>query len=245
MVVSMRHWAKAVGVIDEKDKITELGTRLLRDDGWDPYLERTASLWLLHWRLASNPYRSTTWYLAFNFVSSTKFDRDFIADEITKMVNESGFAAVSSDTIRRDVECFIRTYATSSLNASVLNEDTLESPLAELELITPSHLKGIYEFNVGAKPSLPGEVFAFCLLEFWKQKNDSANTMTFERIAYEPGSPGRVFKLDENALTDYLLHIEDITSGVFRWSDAAGLRQVQLLRGDTSPYKLLGKAYMQ
>src|ERR1043165_8399337 len=39
MVVSMRHWSKAVGVLDEKDQLTEFGRQLLSENGWDPYLE--------------------------------------------------------------------------------------------------------------------------------------------------------------------------------------------------------------
>jgi hypothetical protein len=66
MVRSIRHWCLAAGVIAEnkdagpKLRSTEFGRLLLADGGLDPYLEDPATLWLLHWRIASNRARATT-----------------------------------------------------------------------------------------------------------------------------------------------------------------------------------------
>jgi hypothetical protein len=51
-------------------------------------------------------------------------------------------------------------------------------------------------------------------------------TLSFESIAHDYGSPGRVFKLDENAVAERLMGLESLTRGVLRWSDSAGIRQV-------------------
>ena len=60
MVRSIRHWCLATRVAEEERgtrlrrlRVTELGNRLLSDNGWDPYLEDDATLWLIHWNLAS------------------------------------------------------------------------------------------------------------------------------------------------------------------------------------------------
>lgn len=246
MVTSMRHWAKAVEVIDEKERLTEFGKKLLGRKGWDPYLERTTSLWLLHWKLAGTPQRSTTWYWIFNHLNASNFDRDFLAHEICKVIADNsvnGWGKVSPNTVKRDVECFVRTYCASASGSGAVTEDSLESPLSELELIVPSSLRGVYEFSRGRKSGLTEELFAHCLLEYWNKKNENSKTMTLERVAYEPGSPGRVFKLDENAVADYLLALEDVTEGAFRWSDAAGLRQIQLMQSEIPAYQFLEKAY--
>jgi hypothetical protein len=65
MVRSMRHWALASGVLEEDKsvvnnrgrflKVTDFGERLLGPEGWDPFLEDTASMWLLHACLSSTP----------------------------------------------------------------------------------------------------------------------------------------------------------------------------------------------
>lgn len=55
MVSSIRYWCQAFKLVEpnEKGKLepSPLGHRLLDDNGWDPYLEDVASLWLLHWQL--------------------------------------------------------------------------------------------------------------------------------------------------------------------------------------------------
>ena len=102
-------------------------------------------------------------------------------------------------------------------------EDSLSSPLAELGLIRG--LRGHFQLVRGQKRSLPNEIFAYALDEFWARKGAS-RTLSFEAIAHEPGSPGRVFLLDETDLAERLLALEDITAGNMRWSETAGLKQV-------------------
>ena len=45
-------------------------------------------------------------------------------------------------------------------------------------------------------------------------------------IAHEYGSPGRVFKLDEDAVSDRLSKIAEITGNYLAWTDTSGVRQV-------------------
>ena len=52
MVGSIRFWCQAYKVIEREKNVlatTELGHRILAEDGLDPYLERPQTLWLLHW----------------------------------------------------------------------------------------------------------------------------------------------------------------------------------------------------
>jgi len=138
---------------------------------------------------------------------------------------------------------FIKTYATSSRRAATeITEDTLESPLAELGLIKPTGFRGSYQFQRGPKPSLPDQIFVYALDSFWKA-HTSASTLSIEAISYEPGSPGRVFKLDDDALTERLVRIEQASDGAFRWTDTAGLSQVLRTSAGLSEFKLLRRAY--
>jgi hypothetical protein len=50
--------------------------------------------------------------------------------------------------------------------------------------------------------------------------------MAFDRIAHDFGSPGRVFKLSEDAVADRLMALEDMTEGQLQWGEQAGIRQV-------------------
>src|SRR3990172_1273373 len=77
MVQSIRHWCLATRMLQEDPgtranrgrqvRPSDLGRRLfLGDEPWDPYLEDTATLWLIHWLLTTAGERATTWYIAFN-----------------------------------------------------------------------------------------------------------------------------------------------------------------------------------
>jgi len=59
MVHSIRFWAEMTQVIEPLESgehgITAFGQQLIGHDGHDPYLESTRTLWLLHWKIATNP----------------------------------------------------------------------------------------------------------------------------------------------------------------------------------------------
>ena len=41
-----------------------------------------------------------------------------------------------------------------------------------------------------------------------------------------PGSPGRVFLLEENDMVDLLVDLEEASKGIYGWSETAGLKQL-------------------
>ena len=231
MVRSMRHWATTIGIISEDCcHTTHLGQFLFGKDGLDPFMEDPATTWLAHWRLSGNPH-NTTWFWAFNHYPALEFDRDALVRGIDRLVREHPKARASTSTIRNDVACFVRTYVGQPHSAKVGHEDSLESPLAELGLIEPTGRRDGFKFVRGRRPLLGAGMVAFAVHEFWLgrysvQSNSVAQTLSFESLAHEPGSPGRVFALDENALADLLLDIEDVSNGAYRWSETAGLKQL-------------------
>jgi hypothetical protein len=203
-------------------------------------MERPATAWLVHWKVAADPKMTTTWYWAFNHVSAATFDHGSLTNAIVQYCRERKWPRIADKTVSRDVECFIRSYVPRT--DLVFGEDALEPVLAELGLIRAIGGR-LYEFRRGPKPSLPDGVFAYALESFWQRHAPSANTLSVEAIAYEPGSPGRVFKLDESSVVERLITLEDKTRGRFVWSDTAGVRQV-LRKGEIkNPLILLGPAY--
>ena len=239
MVSSIRHWATACGVIENGKTpnrlvITPLGKRLFGNRGLDPYMEHMASLWLIHWNLVVRKPEKTTWYWSFNNFPAATFGRERLIKALEKVVKDCAWPRVSTTTIRRDVECFLRTYVARHSSGKTSLEETLESPLVELGLIKAIGKSDGFRFVRGPKSTLGHGVFLYALMEFWKDYT-TAHTLSFEAIAHEPGSPGRVFLLDENDVTDRLLHLEELTDGAFRLSETAGLKQVQ--RGATLDIK--------
>jgi hypothetical protein len=240
MAVSMRYWGLATAFLEEEDRIirpTRLGDAILADDGFDPYLERPATVWLAHWSVASNPEWTTTAYFAFNVLSAIEFDTSNLIDELLALVKARGWRA-TANTLKRDVEVFLRSYVRRGGGGG---DDAAEPLLAELGLIREARVGGWHEFVRGPKPTLPDGIFAYALAEFWEAKGGST-AITVEQICYAPGSPGRVFKLDEDSVITRLMGIDDVTGGAWRWTDTAGLRQVQRL-DDVEPMNLIAHAY--
>ena len=231
MVASMRHWATATGVIEENPAHHRIEptalARVLFDDatGLDPYMENPATAWLTHWRVAGHPAK-TTWFWAFNHFPALAFEREMLVRGVADLAAERAWTRASLATIRRDVSCFVRTYVPQPVSRQISYEDSLESPLTELGLIRPVGRRDGFRFVRGPKPSLGIGVFCYAVSDFWLRAFPGVNTMSFEALAHEPGSPGRVFVLDENDLVDRLGDLDALTGGIYRWSESAGLKQL-------------------
>ena len=122
--------------------------------------------------------------------------------------------------------CFLRTYAALPTAGPSNYEDALESPLIELGLIKSDGTRDGFRFVRGPKPSLDPSVFCYAVTDYWERSSSAAITLSFEALIHEPGSPGRVFMLDENSLVELLDKLEPLTDGIYRWSETAGLKQL-------------------
>ena len=240
MVHSMCHWANLSDVATfDPDTFrfhpTDFGSQFVYNN--DPHLEDLATIWALHWKVATRPQLATTWYWMFNGYPKSIFDSRSAIDSIQAIASNHGWRIPSPNTIERDVDCFLRCYTVARAKKGALSEDSLECPFAELELIQPTNERGVYEFQRGPKQTLPENVIGFALREFWR--NVDTETISMERVAHAPGSPGRVFKLDENSVSERLERMEEVTKGLFRWVDNSGLRQIQKTKEIDEPLNLL------
>ena len=235
MVRSIRHWCQVTQLIKgdgmgpnhrREFVLTDLGDRIFADDGFDPYLEDVATLWLIQWKLATNTNRATTWFWAFSVFGQNEFRKDTFISELINWSEKSTRNRISENSIKRDVDCFLRTYIPSRLTKTTTMEDTFDCPLVELNLISDSPDGNAYRFHRGPKPSLPTEIFAAAFSEFWDTYFSENSTLTFTNIAYSEKSPGRTFQLDEDTLVEYLDRLENLTDGAFRYDETAGVKQV-------------------
>jgi Protein of unknown function (DUF4007) len=227
MVTSIRHWSLACGFMREVEGgyvPTELATSILSKEGFDPYLERPSSVWLIHWKLAGIGQKSSTWWWLFNCIVQQTFDRESLVKAIMAYAEEVGHK-VSSSTLKRDVDVCLASYLPRTVPGSS-GEDAAEPILAELPLLQQHMgMKGSFSFRRGPKPTLSDALFTYALIEFWERFSQTS-VLSFERIAHDYGSPGRVFKLDEYSVGERVSALEQLTRGMLRWTDTAGVRQV-------------------
>jgi hypothetical protein len=240
MVESIRHWCLATQMLEETFDPSDTKSRILKPsafaahlllkDGWDPFLENDASLWLIHWLLVSNPHIGTSWQLAFGHFHRPDFSKRELIDFVKAFADKRSIR-VGESSLARDVDCFLRTYVpVRNGGRAEIAEETFDCPLQELGVIQASQDGEFFRFAIGPKPSLPAAVFVFALNEYFAVSNSERNTMSVQECLYGltngPQSPGQAFKLDENSLIEYIETIEDMTSGALVLDETAGLKQI-------------------
>lgn len=236
MVRSIRHWCLATRLIDDLPDtsrvrplmVSALGEQLFIEPGWDPYLEDAGTIWLLHWQLATNRHRSLIWHLLFSRFYEAEFTKRQFGAFVARQLETMG-VSTTPGTIEREIDCCLLTYVPSSQRrGSVIAEESLDCPLAELDLIRYSQEDNMYSFNTGPKPSLPTAVFGYGLLQFLSAVAQNRRTVHVDECVYHEGSPGQIFRLDENSVVEYLEATESLTDGAIRMQESAGMPQVYL-----------------
>lgn len=155
MVRSIRYWCNAFKVLESassnqkarQNAPTNFGSKLLSDDGWDPFLEDPASLWLLHWSLLSPPYYATAWNFTFNYFLRSEFSVDDLFIGLCDY-RDSLSNATADSSLRKDITCILRMYAEQdaktgtpvpgkkqSFPSWLPNEDSLDCPFTELGIL--------------------------------------------------------------------------------------------------------------
>ncbi len=255
MVASIRHWCTVAQLIKKVNSpqsggftATEFGKKIFGDgdqDGFDPYLDDPATLWLIHWLIATNKNQATTWYWAFNVLQRNQFTQSTFKEGLKDWAQQQtkSMQRVSENTLHRDVNCFVRTYCHSRHNTNVsVAEETFDCPLVELNLMIELPDGDGYEFQRGEKEALPVEVFTATLIAFWDARFSERDALPFSELMYAPLSPGRIFKLDEDTTVMYLEALEQLTNSPLRYDESEGLKQVYR-RNDLNAMELLERYY--
>jgi len=252
MVESIRHWCVVTQLIEEinenkkpsgtKLEVSTIGRKLLDPSGWDPFLEDDASLWLIHWLLVSNPAVGTTWQIAFSTFQKPNFSKYELVDYLAAFAEKNAIS-INESSLSRDIDCFIRTYTSARMTSKQnIMEESLNCPLQELNLLQASPDGEIFNFSVGAKPTLPSSVFGYALIQYFDSMRAGRNTMSVQECLYGQGSPGQAFKLDENTLIFHIEELDKITRGKITLDETAGLKQIYR-RKEMDALKLLEDYY--
>jgi hypothetical protein len=239
MVASIKFWMKAFNLIEQNDKLTSFATKLLSDDGYDPYLEDEASLWLLHYQLIKNGI-SSTYSLVFNELRREKieFTRDNFISFIKRKAETEKSVPFNEKTLTEDFSVMSKMYLRSDYQAKD-KEDSFSGLLTELDLLKTYH-KGKEDFYVienSERPEIPDEVILYAII-------DSSNTdlsININSIEYDYNSVGSIFALNRSGLIHKIENLVSKNSYII-YNDQAGIKELQFKKKPTA-ISVLDKYY--
>jgi hypothetical protein len=246
MVRSIRFWALATDIAynharDGALRLTPFANAVLGENGLDPFLEDSRTLWLLHWKLST---RADTPLLAWDYLVNRWQEPEIVPSAVlAALQREAGKQNdnASPTSVAQHFGAFLHTYVPTRGRKGKIREDNLDCPLVELGLIV--HLgerdldrneakrEPIYAFRREEKPEISPELFAYCLGSFCHERHANEATLSFREVAHGHGSPGQVFKLPEEDVRIRLETIDRQTGGSFSYLESSILQQVHR-RGD-------------
>ncbi len=239
MVSSIRFWLKAFDVIDNKDVPTEFGKRLFDDEnGYDPFLEDEASLWLLHYQLVKNGF-ATIYNLIFNEFRKEKlfFDKDIFVNYIKRIGEGIAELNINENTVAKDFIVFTNLYKNDVENKDV--EDSFSGVLSEIELLKTTGKGKEEKFYIEntERDSLPESIVLYSILD-----NPSyGNSISLNSLEFDVNSPGSIFAINRaglmNKINDIVSDNDDIT-----FTDQAGIKELQF-KSKPAKHLILEKYY--
>lgn len=225
MVKSLQFWGLAFGIISfTKDggwTNGPMGDLLLSEKGWDPFLEQSESLWLLHWWISTHA-NVAAWNLVFGKSALSRFDRRALIAALDDRATLSG-KKLASSTLEQHAGILLNTYR----REQSATDDASWSPFQDLGLFDEAATddgKSVYLVGRNAPLGLSPRVFLFSLADFFS-RNDS-NTLSLNSLVYAEFSPGAVYRLDEYQVRLFLDAVEDQFPGVLRFVDTADTQQI-------------------
>ena len=257
MVRSIRFWSLASGIARVESKgrgfsLTRLGNSLLGNRGLDPFLEDIRTLWLIHWNLSTNMENPL---LAWDYLLNRWQEPELVPSAAIKALQkeaEKQDCAVSAVTIEQHFDTFIHTYIPTRGRKGSVQEDNLDCPLVELDLIakvgerevdrSSGKRELIYAFRREEKPEITPELFVYCLNDFWCKYHSVESTMTLKEVAHGHGSPGQVFKLPEDDIRARVEELARQTHGFLKYYEAANQQHI-LKSGDRDSIEFLKNIY--
>ena len=222
MAQSLRHWAESSQLfIKQKDNnhtFTDIGSQLFN---YDPYLERIETNWLLHYLIVSNHKKNSLWYYLFNVFNEQIIIKDEFLFAATNWFNDNE-VSINPRTLEKDFQCCINMYDCSKTNSKRIVDDLLSSPLKELRLL--KKVGQYYHLRTIEKQEVSSGIFSYCLLDYLNNQGNQ-NSTPFSDLLNGSKSPGRIFRINEPTLIEYLKELKKYTKG-YDFDNTAGMQQL-------------------
>ena len=229
MVRSIKHWARATGMIENASgrgavRVTPLGEFLFGEDGADPFCEDPATLWILHWNISRTAERSTLWHFVFGHWRGGALELDALRPALRQwLADEHDDSPPAVSTLRRDLKCLRTSYAPGRSEKANL-EEVVGCPLASLGIVQEN--EGLYHLHQGYQTALPPDIFSYVVLDYWKRRAPDSETLALQEFLSERASPGRILLLSEDQAFALIEQFDERPDPPFVYRDSAGIRQL-------------------
>ena len=226
MVNALQYWLQVIGVMNFNEgvaHITDFGEALLGKNG-DLFLEDEATIWIIHWRIASNPELATGFFWFFNHFSMPRFKSN---DMLHSLVDFAGqeLKKRSESTLKSDVSTLLRMYSPTAGR----NDEHLDSPMSLLGLLS-NEVSGGYLSQRTVRPFLPAVALHFALQSRFAEQSQQTplpiNSLLYGGDGYP--APGAVFRLNEEGLMGALAKVMETYPNCYELRETAGLHQLYL-----------------
>jgi Protein of unknown function (DUF4007) len=238
MVRAIRFWIVVMGiaeVVDHEIVVTPFGRALLGPSGLDRFLEDRRTLWLLHWMvLAHEDDPLFAWDYLFNRWGHP----DMTRTEVLRVFEHEAKRmerTLSRITLEQHFDVFLHTYVTTNGRRAESQEDNLDCPFVDLDLIElvgerrvgkNGRSESVYAFRREPKPDITPELFVFCLFDYWSKRKANESTLTFRDVSTNLGSIGQVFKLSEPEIRERLERLEKDSNGLLAYQESATVQRI-------------------
>lgn len=233
MVTSISYWLKAFGMLDSNNTRSELANNIFDEkNGYDPYIENLATVWLLHYSLIKTN-KASVYSLFFNAFRKgrTDFTKEQFLSYIRRVLEGEGQKNINTNTIAADISVFIRNYLKPSFKETKIDiEEDFSSLMIDLDLMKSFKAENAegkivdwYKVENSFQIDLPPEIVLFSILD-----NEAyGKSISFKELLVGPNSPGNIFALNEEGLYQKLGTIVKKIKGL-TYSETAGIRELQI-----------------
>lgn len=231
MVTSIRHWAKAFGLLQDNLEPTFIGEYLFGENGKDIYLEDYGTIWLLHYLLIKTN-RASIYNLTFNHFrrEKTDFTKDQLLNFIERKCKEQRIDSFNKTTVHSDVDVLIRNYVKPEIHGKSELEDDFSFLLLELNLIKEFHQiidkkkQAWYKIEVDEKDDLPWQIVLYSILDNW----NGQTSIDFNALLTEANSPALVFAMTKEGLHIKIEKMEKAYRRLIKYDETAGNKVLQI-----------------
>jgi hypothetical protein len=220
------------GILDNNEECTVFADKLLSDDGFDPYLQDEATLWILHYNLVKKGY-ATSYYLIFNELRKERIE--FNEDQFVNFVKRKLIATpnlFNANTIKSDFDVFHKLYVGTQ---SQDKEDVIAGIMRELRLVKSNNR--VCSIQDNEKTEIPDIVLMYVLLE----NPDFGLSVNLESMVSGHNTIGSIFAINRTGL---LNKIESLVQqhDFLVFKDDAGIKELQF-KNKPDPITILENYY--